>query len=339
MATIEDVANLAGVSIATVSRVINNSLTVSEEKRKLVQQAIESLGYQPQRNSNKRNENKIIMLAGVSFVNDILAGMKETARKFGYEMLFNYFCTDVSEILNMQIVKSGLLDGLILMNMAISNDDFSALSAQIPVVQCGELQKLPNSFSVSINEIRASEEIVNHLIRLGRKRIAYVSSDLPEKSLYFVRERELGYRLALAENGMPVNDERTFYVESSIEGGTAAAHRILNMPQIPDAVFCATDYIAIGCMNTLIAEGIKVPEQIAVAGFDDMDIAEMNNPSLTTVAQPFYDIGCECVRMLISLIKEEYTIGRHIIIDHQLQLRASTIGEEAYLKYKKDHKH
>ena len=332
MATIEDVATLAGVSIATVSRVVNNSYIVSQEKREKVIAAVKSLGYQPNRSASKKNENKIIMLAGAAFIDDTLAGMKDKAKEYGYDIIFSYFCNSISELLDMNMVKSGLVDGVILMNMTAGNEEISALSAQMPVVQCGEYQNAPHTFSVSINEAKAAGEVVSHLISLGRKRVALIVPHLLGKPQYFIQERELGYRLALAEHGLDYHENLKVITNYSAEGGIEAAKKILAMKPLPDAIFCANDSIAVNCMTTLREAGIKIPEQIAVAGFDNIDIAEFNNPSLTTIAQPFYEIGSESVRLLMTLMKENISVGRHVMIDHQLELRASTIGQAAYEK-------
>lgn len=332
MATIEDVATLAGVSIATVSRVVNNSYIVSQEKRERVMAAVKSLGYQPNRSASKKNENKIIMLAGSTFIDDTLAGMKDKAKEYGYDIIFSYFCNSISELLDMNMVKSGLVDGVILMNMIADNEEISALSAQMPVVQCGEYQNAPHTFSVSINEAKAAGEVVSHLISLGRKRVALIVPHILGKPQYFIQERELGYRLALAEHNIDYHENLKVVTNYSTEGGIEAARKILTMKPLPDAIFCANDTIAIGCISTLRDAGIKIPDQIAVAGFDNMDAAEFSSPPLTTIAQPFYEIGSESVRLLMTLMKENISVGRHVMIDHQLELRASTIGQAEYEK-------
>jgi len=329
MATIEDVANLAGVSIATVSRVLNNSYIVSQEKKERVLAAVKELNYQPLRQS-RRTQNKIILVSGTSLFEDVLDGMKDEAKKLDYDLVYCR-CDSMQELMSMTIVANELVDGIILMNMIASKDELRALFNKVPFVQAGEFLNIPHSFTVSIHELRAANEIVNHLISLGRKRIAMVVPLILGKAYHFIHEREMGYRLALAEADIKYDPKLRIQADFSTTSGMDAARKILALEERPDAVFCTTDTLATGCITVFHQHGIRIPEDIAVTGFDNAEFAELCSPSLTTIDQPFYEIGCECVQLLLSLINGRSTeIGRHVMIEHKLKLGASTIGQEAY---------
>ncbi len=326
MATIEDVATLAGVSIATVSRVMNNSYIVSSEKKEKVLAAAKELQYSSIKNTVQKIDNKIILVAGTAFIDDIFAGMQDKAKEYGYEVVFSYCYNNIEDIKELKMVQTGLVDGIILMNLPTSAKELRTLKEQIPVVFCGEFLEMPHTFSVSINEQKAAYEMVKHLLSLGRRRIGLVLPQLNGVVHHFIHEREMGYRLALAEAGIPIDSALCLYADYSLESGLSAGKQLLALDNRPDAVFCATDSLAIGCITAFQKEGISIPADIAVAGFDNMELSTVCNPPLTTVEQPFYEIGCESVRLLMTLIRENLSVGRHVMIDHQIAYRASTTG-------------
>ena len=334
MPTIEDVADLAGVSIATVSRVLNNSYIVSQDKKDKVLSAVKTLNYQAptKRQSPKAFKERLILAVGPggsSFPEDIQAGLKDEAAEQDYDLVF-YYSKDLSELLSMKIISNGVCSGIILSNMISSCADLNQLGTFVPFIQCGEFIHKPHTYAVSINEVKASFEIVNHFLSLGRRKIAFVAPVLAGKTHYFIHEREKGYRLALAEAGLQFDRHLKFEGEFSIESGIGVGNEILKQNDRPDAVFCATDQLAFGCMLAFSEADIKIPDDIAIAGFDDADISNLCRPPLTTVEQPFYEIGRACVQMLSSLICGQYNpdIGRHMIIDHKLKFRASTVGSD-----------
>jgi len=325
LATIEDVASRAGVSIATVSRVMNNSYIVSEEKREKVLAAARELQYLPSRNGPKRTENKIILVAGTSFIDDILAGMQDKAKECGYDIVFSYCVSRFADFQDMTMLNNGLADGLILLNMLTGEKELHAIGERFPTVLCGEFLDFPHSFSVSINEQKAAYEMVGHLLASGRRRIGLVLPNLGGVTHHFIREREKGYRLALAEAGIPYDPTLCLSGEFTMESGLEAGKNFLAMRPRPDAVFCATDSLAAGVMSAFQTAGLSIPADMAVAGFDNMEIAMVCHPPLTTVAQPFYEIGSESVRLLMTLIREDISVGRHVMIDHQIAVRGSTV--------------
>jgi LacI family transcriptional regulator, repressor for deo operon, udp, cdd, tsx, nupC, and nupG len=331
MATIDEVAAMAGVSVATVSRVMNNSYVVSEDKRVRVLQAAQALNYQPSTfsRSQRRAENKTILIICSVVIYDVVAGVQAMAKKLGYDVLIHYNAGRNAELDSIKVLNNKLVDGIILLNVLMDDDDIIEINKRYPVVHCGEYMDIPNAFQVSTDNEGGAHAIVNHLISQGRKRIAFVAPDIFNGLPHFVQVREKGYRLALQEHGLPFSPDLIIKADFSLESGYDAGRRILAMADRPDAVFCATDTLAVGCIHTFRDHGLSIPADIAVAGFDNDEASEICTPPLTTVAQPFFEIGCETVRLLTAMISEEMTIGRSVMIDYQLKIRESTAGKKA----------
>ena len=329
MATIDEVATLAKVSVATVSRVMNNSYVVSEEKRIRVLEAAQQLGYQPSTYSRnqKRAESKTILVICSVVIDDVVDGIQATANKLGYDVILNYSTVRSIDLDSVRFLKNGMVDGVILLNSVFGVEDQIRLSKMLPVVQCGEYVSVPNSFQVSTNNEKGANEVVEHLISLGRKRIAFVAPKIHIGLPHFVKEREKGYRMALADHDLPFDPSLIVDADFNMDSGLEAGRRILAMDPRPDAVFCAVDTIAVGCVTAIRDAGLRIPEDIAVAGYDDAEIAQICSPPLTTVSQPYFEIGGSTMRLLAQLINEEIQIGRHIMIDHQLKIRESTVGK------------
>lgn len=331
MATIDEVAALAKVSVATVSRVMNNSYAVSEEKRVRVLEAAKQLGYQPSTYSRnqRRAETKTILVICSVVIDEIVEGIQQTANELGYDIIINYCTTRSIDLDSVRFLKNNLIDGVILLNPIFSVEDQIRLSKQYPVVQSGEYVSVPGSYQVTTNNAQAAHDMVDHLLGLGRSRIAMVVPKLGIGLPHFIAERELGYMVSLMRHGQCFDPALVIDADFTLESGLEAGKRILEMDPRPDAVFCATDTIAVGCINAFKDAGLRVPEDIAVAGYDDAEIAEICTPPLTTVAQPYFEIGVTTMRLLAALIRDEFRIGRHIMVDYELKIRESTVGKAA----------
>lgn len=331
MATIDEVAALAGVSVATVSRVMNNSYVVSEDKRNRVLQAAQTLNYQPStyNRSQKKAVNKTILVVCSVMIYEIVTGIQSMAKSLGFDVLIHYNAGRDADLESIKVLQNRMVDGIIMLNMILTDEDLIELNTRYPVVQCGEYVSIPNSFQVSTDNERGAHDMVRHLISLGRRRIAFIAPDIMNGLPHFVHVREKGYRQALEEAGIEFDPSLVIKADFSLESGYEAGRKILAMDKKPDAVFCATDQLAVGCIHVFRDNGLKVPGDIAVAGFDDDEVAEICTPPLSTVAQPFYEIGCETVRLLTAMIDEDMAVGRHVMIDYQLKIRESTIGRKA----------
>lgn len=329
MANIQQVAKYAGVSVATVSRVLNGQDKVAVKTKLKVEEAIQHLNYEPSmlgrnlRNSESRIVLILIPTISNPFYFEIIKGIENMALSQNYNILL---CeTDSSpekEDIYFDLVRKKMADGIISMDPAVNVETLKTLSEKYAIIQCSEYGGGVDIPYVTIDSEEASYRAVKHLIQMGHRRIALMNSD--EKFLY-ARERRMGYQRALEENGIPLNKEYIFYTkELGFEQGQQAMKKILQLKEQPSAVFAVSDLLAIGALKEINAAGLRVPEDVAVVGFDKIDFSNMTNPTLTTVAQPMYKMGTIAATMLIDKIQ-----GRHVdsvVLEHELVIRESTSG-------------
>ncbi|MDC3412037.1 LacI family DNA-binding transcriptional regulator [Aquibacillus sp. 3ASR75-11] len=327
MANIQDVAKKAGVSVATVSRVLNNHSSVTEKTRIKVEKVISELSYEPSMlgRNLRTSESKLllVLLPSVSnpYYTEIINGIEETAIRNGYNILL---CeTDSNperESRYFSLVKNRMADGIISMDPAVNKERLFELAKTYPIVQCSEYDKGADIPFVTINSELAAYHAVKHLIKLGHKKIALLTSD--EQFLY-ARERRLGYERALREFDIEVNKQRIYYAGNiGFENGQQGMRSLLELDDRPTAVFAVSDILAIGALKEINSNGLRVPNDIAIVGFDKISFSNMTYPTLTTIAQPMYRMGSMSATMLINKIQ-----GKHvesIVMDHELVIREST---------------
>jgi LacI family transcriptional regulator, repressor for deo operon, udp, cdd, tsx, nupC, and nupG len=329
MATIQDVAKEAGVSVATVSRVLNNSPSVSPDTRKNVLAAIKTLNYQPNllgRNLRRMETRMILVLLpniSNSFYSKIVKGIEDVAHSNGYNiMLCNTNLDKQREKLYLDLLKNRLADGVIFMAPELNKKELNEIGKQFPVVQCCEYIKGANVSHVTIDNNQAAKKMVKHLISLGHKRIAMISCKNKFVSTY---EREEGYKKALEECGIAPEASLIKYGDFTFKSGLDAMKQILNASEKPTAVFTISDMMAIGAIKAIKSWGLKVPEDIAVAGFDNVSFASMYDPALTTISQNQYALGCTAMDLLLEIIRKDIKQPQELILDHELILRESTL--------------
>lgn len=331
MVTIDDVAARAGVSIATVSRVLNNSSMVSQEKRDRVMEAVKALNYLPNAvgRNLRRAESKMVLVVSSVVIQEVLVGIQDYAKEQGYDIILSYIGKTDGNMDSVKFLQNGLVDGVIFSSVSFGSRELIDISKQYPVVQCLESVDVPNSYLVSIDDEKAAYDVVSHLISTEKKRIGIIALDEENKARQFSADRERGYRRALLDFGLQYDPSLKIIGDHSYESGADAARRFLNLENRPDAVFGMTDTMAVGCLNTIKSLGVSVPDDIAVAGFDNIDIAKMCEPKLTTIAQPFYELGRETMRMMVSLLKGEISSSRRVLLNHRLIVRGSSVKHEA----------
>lgn len=332
MATILDVAREAEVSPATVSRVINNSFLVSEEKKQRVYEAMQKVGYTvtPKHRSAKSNGKLLVAITNMSNY-DLFDGMQRCAAELGYGLVFAHTSDrpgalqETIELLKV-LDASGQVAGILLINFILKSEiDFIHYIQKYPVVQVMEAVDLENNYLVSTDDYQAAYDAVSHLIEQGRKRIAIYITKLPENRMNFEKLRLHGYNAALMDHGLQHLDELLRYADFNFEGAEYTTKKMLKtMDELPDAILCMSDTVARGCVKTLLDNGISVPDDIAVVGIDDLEGNDYMTPSLTSVAQAFDIIGEESVRLLSSIINGETTKGRKIYVPHKLVVRQSS---------------
>lgn len=304
-ATIEEVAATAGVSRSTVSRVVNGSTAVSPEALTAVQTAIAELGYVPNRAARtlaSKQTNAIALIVpedttrffGDPFFASIVAGI--TGALGGSDYLLNLLiASDDPGDKMTSFVRNGGVDGALIVSHHTSDAFVERIADAVPVVWGGRpLHRRPTEYVVDVDNTAAARTATQHLIDIGRTRIATITG--PVTMLASV-DRVQGFRSALADAGLsPFAEEAGDYSEQS---GADAARRLLAEGR-PDAIFVASDLMARGALTALRAEGLRVPEDVAVVGFDDSPVALGADPQLTTVRQPMYAMGQAMAAVLLS---------------------------------------
>lgn len=329
MANIQDVAQAAGVSVATVSRFFNDRGAVSLKSRKKVDEAIKQLNYEPSvlaRNLRKTESRLLLVLIpkiSNPFYSEIINGIQDVAINNRYNILL---CeTDSNperEDIYFNLVRNKMADGIITMDPAVQVDSLIELAESHPIIQCSEYAVESGIPYVTIDHEEAAYQAVRHLIQLGHKEIAFINSD--EKFLYS-RKRENGYKKALEKDRLPFNEEWIIRCEElEFINGQLAMRKILSGNNRPTAVFAVSDLLAIGALKELHHAELHVPNDIALVGFDKIAFSNMTHPALTTVAQPMYEMGKLSAKMLIDKIKGKEV--ENVILDFELVIRESTLG-------------
>jgi LacI family transcriptional regulator, repressor for deo operon, udp, cdd, tsx, nupC, and nupG len=329
MANIQHVAKQAGVSVATVSRVLNRQNTVSSKTRIKVEDAIKKLNYEPSMlGRNLRNSESRILLILIPTISnpfylEIIKGIENVAISQNYNILL---CeTDSNperENIYFDLVRTKKADGIISMDPAVNVETLTKLAEKHAIIQCSEYTIDSGIPYITIDNEESSYRAVKHLTTIGHKKIALINSD--EKYLY-ASQRRLGYQRALEEQGIPVNQDFIIHTQQlGFEYGQQAMKKLLNLEDRPTAVFAVSDLLAIGALKEINNNGLLVPKDIAVVGFDNIDFSNMTNPTLTTIAQPMFKMGTMAAKMLINQIQGKEV--ESIILDHELVIRGSTLG-------------
>lgn len=328
--SLSKVAEKAGVSIATVSRVINNSENVNPKTRLKVQQVIKELRYSPNRVAKRlRNKNASGNLLGVlipdiqnPFYVDVLRGIEDIAYKNQYATIMCNFSQDEKKAkLYLDILQSESIDGLI---AAPTNEHdqnvINLVKAGLPIVCVDRGLSGVDVDVVLVENQKGAFMAVDHLAKADYKRIAYISG-LPQ--LPSSKQREAGYREALKTNGLRVDKDLIKYGDSRHESGVKLCNELLDLPEPPDALFTGNNLITLGALETIHKRNLAIPEDIAIIGFDDMHWSISLNPPLTAVRQPAYDIGKHAAEQLISRINEPTRPTISMILKTELMLRSS----------------
>jgi len=332
-ASIKDVARIAQVSIATVSRCINDPERVKAPTRERVETAIRQTGYSPNTlaQSFRRGKTKVIMVVlpsvGDPFFTDVMSGIREAATDKGYSLLINetQFNTMTADEIGAMVV-SRQADGIVLL-ASVSPFGTEVLSSdsnrRLPVVVGCEIISLQTAGypSVHIDNRAAAREATDYLLEQGHRRIAFIHGQ--EASL-LTKDREDGYRTAMQAAGISLEDGWIVGGNLTIEGAIKATHDLLDHPDRPTAIFCANDEMAMGCMHAIKAAGLKIPEDISVMGFDDVRYAAIMDPPLSSVRQPAKKIGEQVIYRLVREIEEGRSVNAEPeIVPHELVLRQS----------------
>lgn len=326
--TIKDIAKMAGVSIATVSRVINNSKPVNEEIRQRVLDVIKETNYRANTLSSdfEKNESRLIGVitpqSSNTVLNDFLEGINNVSKLYGYDIIIG--STDgraKNELHYLDLFSKLSVHGILFIGSAFEEKHVKIIDqSKIPCVLIGQISSISSVPSVHIDNVTASYEAVTYLIQNGHSEIAIIHGPGPEIGEY----RLQGYQQALGDADIAIRKD--WIVESglSVEDGMKAMRKIADTDSMPTAVFCATDWMAIGAMNYLMDNGLRIPEDVSIFGFDGSFMSALVRPALSTVGYSATEIAMTATRNLIKLIKEEEVTPHHSNVTHHLIIRDST---------------
>ena len=326
--TIKDVAKAAGVSVHTVSRVLNNHSSVLEDTYERVSKVMEQLGYSPNhlgRDLRKSETKRILAItasAEQSFYSEVLRGMEEAAFAQGYDVLIAATHDDPKHemhLLNMLFSHS--VDGAVLLGAKQEASVISKLAENHNIALCLERIEGCNALTVTIDNVKAGKDAVNYLIGKGHRRIGLISTETRSQSSV---DREKGYRKALEENGIPYDEELIYLGTYESESGTTGCRYLLGLEDPPTAIFSISDMIAIGAMNYAISKGVNIGKDVLFFGFDNIAYSHIFVPHLSTVEQPLYAQGKLVIEKLIENMKSDIPDKSIYMLPHSLVLREST---------------
>ena len=323
------VAALAGVSKSTVSRVISDSGPVKSATRTKILKAIEELGYHPNvfAQGMKTNQSRTIAVLIPDYANPffavLLAAVEKALRPHNYvTMVFSTGGSEASELESLRCLIARRVDGLIFHSYNRHEKTLKLLkdiNTQIPVIFMDQISRNSDVSGVFIDGFESTKTAVTHLIQSGCRQIAYLDAVHEVTS-----DRFSGYQAALKAAGMKLPKSYVYNGDFSVQSGYDAGGYFLGLKKVPDGIAAATDNMAIGLMKRLQQEGIKIPDQISVIGFDNLAMSAMVCPSLSTVAIPIEAMGQKAVELLVDKIASGSKSPIHMALHCELLLRDST---------------
>jgi DNA-binding LacI/PurR family transcriptional regulator len=334
-ATLEEVAHLAGVSRATVSRVVNGSPKVSPDVRIDVQAAIERLGYTPNRAARslvtRRSDSIAVVITEPTgrlftdpFFPRLLRGISSELTARDRQLILLMPESEADERRTADYLTAGHVDGALL--VSLHRDDplpERIAAAGIPMVAVGRPPRGTSASYVDVDNRGGARSAVDHLITGGRRTIATIAGP---SDMVAALDRLSGYRDALAEADLGPDPSLQANADFTQDGGAAAMEQLLAARPDIDAVFVASDLMAAGAIAVLATAGRRVPEDVAVVGYDDSPVATTVRPQLTSVRQPIEEMGHETARLLIDLVEGSDPVPRRVILATELIRRASSAG-------------
>jgi LacI family repressor for deo operon, udp, cdd, tsx, nupC, and nupG len=327
MSSIKDVARIAGVSTATVSRTLAEPEKVTEETRRKVEEAIQRIGYV--RNAlarsfrMQRTQTILVLLPDVGnpFYSLIIQGLEEVAQHHHYRLLIGDTQNQAErEQQYLQAVRQRQVDGVISLGHTLP--DIPELNGKrIPIVMACEYLHDASVSSVSIDNIAAAETATEHLLSLGHRRIIFINGPAHTP---LSKDRLRGYRNALKNAGVEYDPRLVRRGDFSLASGEQVALEIFQENLTFSAIFAANDTMAIGAIKVLRGRGLRIPDDISVIGFDDIEFAQYVEPPLTTIHQPRREIGRAAMKKMIAKLANKSEKVGQVILGHELVLRSST---------------
>ncbi len=326
--TIYDVAREANVSMATVSRVVNNNPNVKPQTRKKVFEAIERLGYRPNAVArglaSKKTTTVGVVIPDISntMYSEVVRGIEDIANMYHYNIILSN--SDKKKEKELRVINTLLekqVDGILFIGSVVTNEHLEAFRNSVPIVLCATTDSNQLMPSVDIHHEEAAFDAVKQLIDHGHRKIGMIGVSLQDPSHGFARFQ--GYKRALDQSGIPFRDDYVRVGHNRYESGIEMMQYFLQLSDQPTAIFSASDEMAIGAIHAIQDHGLRVPEQISVMSIDNLRMSEMVRPQLSTVAQPMYDIGAVSMRLLTKLMKKEAVPNPNVVLPHEIMLRKS----------------
>lgn len=331
--TIYDLARKLNISIATVSRALKDDPVVSKKTKKKIFDLAEEMGYRSNhfarnlRNQRTNTIGVIIPRLNSYFMSTVIAGIEQVANSEGYNLIISQSSESAQKEMNSaKTMFNNRVDGL-LVSLAYDTEDISHFDTfyrkNIPIIFFDRVAEQDMYTNVLIDNRKAAYEATRHLIQQGCIRIAHITAT-PKRNVYI--DRLEGYKKALAEHNLPFTDDLLIIGNLSMEAGATAAEHIINMSPRPDGVFVANDNCAVGCMLALKQAGIRIPDDIAFAGFNNDPVSKVIEPNLTTINYPGYEMGEVAARNLINHLTGIATITstNTILLRSELIIRGSS---------------
>jgi LacI family transcriptional regulator len=307
--TLEMVAQAAGVSPSTVSRILNGTAAVTDDKRRAVDEAIARLGFVPNPVARGLAGGRTLSIGVVTqaidspFYGVALRGIEDTLDQAGYSPLFvSGHWNAVEEARCLEMLRARRVDGIVVLDGRVADSALRACARSLPLVVTGRTLKAPNLFSLQFDNFEGARQATAHLLGLGHQRIAFIAGDAAHPDAV---ERERGYRAALEAAGRTFDPALVVPGLFHEEGGRAATERLLESRQRFTAVFAANDQMAVGACLALHRQGLRVPQDVSVVGFDDLLASRHTLPPLTTVHQPAYEMGRLAAQAMLQMLQGE----------------------------------
>ncbi|TAL98568.1 MAG: LacI family DNA-binding transcriptional regulator [Paraburkholderia sp.] len=326
-ATIADVAERAQVSPMTVSRALKNPAQVLPEARARVEAAVAALGYVPSHAARTlaSSRSRVVAVLVPSLSNEVfvdtLAGIQDCLGPAGYQFLIgntNYSADKQAELVSTYLTHAP--DGFLVTGIDGSGAIRQRLSAaRVPVVHMYDLSRTPDEWSVGFSQQRAGFTLTKYLLERGYRRPGFIAAQLDPRTM----QRRAGFRRALREAGLDPDVEILTNEPSSVGLGSKLLARMLEHAPACDAVFCCNDDLALGALFECQRRGVRVPGQMAIAGFNDLPSSAWATPSLTTITTPRYQIGFEAARLLLQILDGHPPERNHIDLRFTLTPRES----------------
>lgn len=328
-ARIKDVARKSGVSVATVSRVLNGGKNVSEELMKTVLNTIEELNYSPSYIARSLVTKKSNIIGVIvpdltsSFFSTILSSIEENASVNNYNIMVCNIAENLDkELKYLNLFKQIRADAIIIMHEKIDDRIKNLIDGlQMPVIFCSCKAVDVNALSIIINDYSATYDATKYLIGMGHKNIAYIGGDL--RDVTSGENRYEGYKKSMKDNGLEIDQQYIRFGDYKVQSGYTLMEEILKCKPAPTAVFAASDDMAVGALGCIIDHGYKVPDDFSVMGFDGSRMTEFVRPKLTSMQQPIKEMGAMAIKVLLDHLNNGTELLDQIVLKHRLVERES----------------